>query len=152
MTAHTSRSDQCYSGNCEEGLCITSLTLPEAKRLGPSSRCNEKNTPCHNGKECSAPRCNIYGNSWWCPQTRENIFTRITCPITLCKADSKCCHLETKPDGWLLCPKTIYSKEIRQFYTLTFTLNTILNRFEIVNSQGEGWNIIDVEDKETKCC
>ena len=68
---HCEIDTECAYGNCNDGVCIQTLTLSEAHSLGPSSKCPDDKKPCYVGNECTSAVCNRYGNSCWCPQNKR---------------------------------------------------------------------------------
>ena len=68
---HCKVGQECSSGNCQEGLCIPSLTKSSLRRLGPSAKCQDSTKPCHDGYQCREPSCNRYGSDCWCPLARK---------------------------------------------------------------------------------
>jgi len=68
---HCKGDSECSSGYCEEEICLPTLTASAARRLGPSSKCPDEKMPCHDGKECKKPSCNVYGNACFCPQFKK---------------------------------------------------------------------------------
>ena len=75
---HCKVGSECSSGNCQEGVCIPSLTKSSLRRLGPSGKCQDITKPCHDGYQCREPTCNRYGSDCWCPLARKKRAARET--------------------------------------------------------------------------
>ena len=121
---HCKTGSECYSGLCEEDICLPMLTQSNLERLGPSFKCLNEKKPCHDGKECMVANCNRYGNACFCPQSKQKRSVKETTQDTLSGQRQ---YVTGHPENWTInclndgdCPTDWFCEEQLCLIPLTF--------------------------------